>query len=102
MFCLLSMQIYLAPLCSSDVRVRRGLQRRLVAIVVSHLGGVSCLMECKSVDNIFPFLFCFYFFFAPGQSRPSRGESLRAAMLFICLAAATAAASTATAVAAFN
>lgn len=95
MCCLLSMQIYLAPLCSSDVRVHRGLQRRLVAIVVSHLGGVSCLIECKSVDNIFPFLF-----FAPGQSRPSRGESLRAAMLFICLAAATAA--TATAVAAFN
>lgn len=98
MCCLLSMQIYLAPLCSSDVRVRRGLQRRLVAIVVSHLGGVSCLIECKSVDNIFPFLFSL--FFAPGQSRPSRGESLRAAMLFICLAAATAA--TATAVAAFN
>lgn len=98
MFCLLSMQIYLAPLCSSDVRVRRGLQRRLVAIVVSHLGGVSCLIECKSVDNIFPFLFFFL-----RLARADRAEAIRsqpAAMLFICLAAAIAA--TATAVAAFN
>lgn len=75
MFCLLSMQIYLAPLCSSDVRVRRGLQRRLVAIVVSHLGGVSCLIECKSVDNIFPFLFFCCFFLR--LARADRAEASR-------------------------
>lgn len=101
MFCLLAMQIYLAPLCSSDVRVRRGLQRRLVAIVVSHLGGVSCLIECKSVDNIFPFLFFSFFFLRLARAdRAEVSRSQPAAMLFICLAAATAA--TATAVAAFN
>lgn len=74
MFCLLSMQIYLAPLCSSDVRVHRGLQRRLVAIVVSHLGGVSCLIECKSVDNIFPFLFCFLRLARADRAEASRSE----------------------------
>lgn len=52
--------------------------------VVSHLGGVSCLIECKSVDNISSF-------FLRLARADDCVESNRAAMLFICLAAATAA-----------
>lgn len=59
--------------------------------VVSHLGGVSCLIECKSVDNISSFFFSLF----PSFLRLARADdcvaSIRAAMLFICLAAATAA-----------